>query len=65
MAPLPKQKTPKSKQGMRRSHLRKPSVKLSTCSHCHGPRLPHTVCPTCGYYKGREAVVIGQPELPE
>lgn len=45
--------------------MRKPTVKLSECAHCHSPRLPHTVCPTCGYYKGREAVAIAKPELPE
>ncbi len=64
MAPLPKQKTPNSKRGKRRSHQRTRAVRLSECSHCHSSRLPHRVCPTCGYYKGREAVIIGKPELP-
>ena len=63
--PVPKRKTPKSKLGKRRSqmHMRKP--KLSECPQCHSARLPHTACPTCGYYKGREAISISQPELPE
>ena len=64
MAPLPKKKTPKSRQGMRRSHLHIDAPRLSECPHCHSARLPHHVCPECGYYKGREAVTIGEPELP-
>ncbi len=62
--PVPKKKTPKSRQGKRRSHLRKRVPALSECPQCHSPRLPHHVCPTCGYYKGREAISVGEPELP-
>ena len=62
---VPKQKTARSRKGSRRAHqhIRKPA--LSQCPQCHNARLPHHVCPTCGYYKGREAVTIDTPELPE
>ncbi|KJS18948.1 MAG: 50S ribosomal protein L32 [Peptococcaceae bacterium BICA1-8] len=26
------------------------------CPQCHKPKLPHRVCPECGYYKNREVV---------
>jgi large subunit ribosomal protein L32 len=65
MPPVPKKKIPKSKQGKRRSHLVQKPVALSECPHCHSPRPSHQVCPSCGYYKGREAVVIAKPDLPE
>lgn len=26
------------------------------CPQCHEPKLPHRVCPSCGYYKDREVV---------
>jgi len=65
MSPVPKKKTPKSAQGKRRSHLRQRPVALTECPRCHSPRLPHQVCPACGFYKGREAVAVGKPELPE
>ena len=29
---------------------------LSTCSHCHQPVRPHTVCSNCGYYDGKEVI---------
>lgn len=63
--PVPKKKTPKSRQGKRRSHLHTRAPTLSACPQCHNARLPHHACPTCGYYKGREAVTVGKPELPE
>lgn len=63
MAPLPKRKYPKARQGARRSHLRAPRVSIVECSHCHSPRLSHHACPTCGWYHGREAVEIPEPKL--
>lgn len=63
MPPLPKKKTPKSKKGTRRSHLNIKAPSLTDCPHCHAPRESHRVCPECGYYKGREAVVVTEPEL--
>ena len=29
---------------------------LEECPHCHELKLPHHVCPNCGYYHGRLAV---------
>lgn len=29
----------------------------STCPQCGAPKLPHHVCPNCGFYKDREVVV--------
>lgn len=65
MPPVPKKKTSKGRQGKRRSHLRTKAVALTECPHCHTKRPSHQVCPNCGYYKGREAVEIAKPELPE
>jgi len=62
--PVPKQKTPRSRRGKRRSHLHSKIPALTACPQCHQPRLPHHACPNCGYYKGREAIQIGKPELP-
>ena len=58
MAPLPKKKYPKARQGKRRSHLAKFPAALMECSHCHSPKLPYTVCPICGTYDNREVIKI-------
>jgi large subunit ribosomal protein L32 len=33
---------------------------LVPCSNCSAPVVPHRVCPSCGFYKGR--AVIKQPD---
>ena len=58
MAPLPKKKYPKSRQGKRRSHLALKAAATVECSQCHSPKLPHRVCLTCGTYDGREVIKV-------
>lgn len=55
---LPKRKTSKSKRNMRRSHHALTPPPLSECPQCHEVKMPHHVCPACGYYKGREVIKI-------
>lgn len=31
---------------------------LIACSQCSAPSLPHRVCPSCGYYGGKQVVNI-------
>jgi large subunit ribosomal protein L32 len=64
MPAVPKKKSPKSRQGKRRSHLRMDTVRLTECPRCHSARPSHQVCPSCGFYRGREAVAVTTPELP-
>jgi large subunit ribosomal protein L32 len=53
---VPKKKVSKSKRDMRRSHHRLRAVNLDECSNCGELKLPHHVCPACGYYNGREVI---------
>lgn len=52
-------KKSKSKKGMRRSHhhVAVPAVVLCKCGN---PTLPHTVCPACGNYRGRDYTTAAQ-----
>lgn len=58
MAPLPKRKYAKARQGKRRAHLGLTPLALVECPQCHSPKLPHHVCKTCGTYDGREVITI-------
>jgi large subunit ribosomal protein L32 len=53
---LPKVKQSKSRKGRRRSHLALALVQIQPCPNCKRPKRPHAVCPSCGYYAGREVV---------
>ncbi len=49
----PKKKHTPMRRDMRRSanfKLEAPSA--SNCSNCGAAKLPHRVCPSCGFYKG-------------
>ncbi|MDP7556012.1 MAG: 50S ribosomal protein L32 [Nitrospinota bacterium] len=54
----PKRRTSKSKKNMRRSHDALTPPTLSECPQCHEVKMPHLVCPSCGYYKGKEVIEI-------
>ncbi len=59
MPAVPKKKTSHSKQGRRRTNLKLKLATLVPCPHCHQLRPDHHVCPTCGYYNGREVIDVG------
>jgi large subunit ribosomal protein L32 len=56
MTPLPKRKTSKGRTRRRRSHDGLSALNLVTCPSCRAKRLPHTVCPNCGRYRGEEVI---------
>lgn len=31
---------------------------VSSCPQCDAPYVPHRVCPSCGFYKGRQVVTV-------
>jgi len=35
--------------------VKKPAV--NKCAKCEAPKMPHRICPECGFYAGREVVV--------
>lgn len=53
---VPKSKISKSAKKMRRSHHRLSPKSVSECSNCSNPKLPHRICPHCGFYGGKEIV---------
>ena len=60
MTPQPKRKVSPGRRDRRRAHDALKSPNLVTCSNCGEMRLPHTVCPSCGFYKGREVITIAK-----
>lgn len=56
---VPKRKTSKSKRDMRRASAQVlTKATIVECPQCHETKLPHRVCPSCGYYKNREVMSV-------
>ena len=58
MPPLPKRKRSKSRVGTNRAHKHVSLVGLVECPRCPEPMKPHHVCPSCGYYRGRDVLRV-------
>ena len=53
---VPKRRVSKQRKRKRRTHFKAEAVNTQNCPRCGDPKLPHRVCPTCGYYRD-EAVI--------
>jgi len=62
MGALPKRKVAKSRRDKRRSNSGRALPSLVLCPQCNSPKLPHHVCPNCGYYAGREVIEVKAPK---
>ncbi|MHB8927039.1 MAG: 50S ribosomal protein L32 [Bacillota bacterium] len=54
----PKRKTSHARQAKRRANWKLTAPGLVECPQCHKPKLPHRVCPHCGYYHEREVIEV-------
>jgi large subunit ribosomal protein L32 len=58
---VPKRKVSKARRDKRRSNVWKlEAPALSKCTQCGELKMPHRVCPLCGYYKGKEMVKVAE-----
>ncbi len=54
--PNPKRKHSKTRRDKRRTHYKATASTTGNCPNCNAVKLPHRVCPECGYYNGRKIV---------
>lgn len=60
MGALPKKKLTRARRGRRAIGSNLKPVHAAYCSRCRKAKLPHTACPACGFYRGREVVTISR-----
>jgi large subunit ribosomal protein L32 len=54
--PNPKKRHSKARRDKRRANWKIEAPNLSLCPQCRQPKMPHRVCPTCGFYNGKEII---------
>lgn len=52
----PKRKQSKTRRDKRRTHDSITAATIAKCSNCGTAVQYHTVCPDCGYYRGKLAI---------
>ena len=57
MPAVPKRRISRTRRDKRRTHWKLRAPALCTCAHCGQPAMPHRVCSSCGFYRGREYIV--------
>ena len=50
---VPKRKMTKARRDSRRANWKLTAPGLVECPQCHEMKMPHRVCPECGYYNGK------------
>ena len=60
---VPKKRTGASAQGHRRANWKGSVPETTTCKNCNAIIPTHTVCPECGFYKGKLVSIKGQAEV--
>jgi len=59
---LPKRRHSRARRDRRRAHDAIAEPAVSYCPNCQEPKLPHRVCTSCGFYKGKEVIKISEQE---
>ena len=54
--PVPFRRSSKARKAKRRTHQRAIMPTIKMCDNCGTQIKPHTVCKTCGFYKGKEVI---------
>lgn len=52
----PKRRQSKTRRDKRRTHDKAVAPTLAVCSNCGSMHIYHTICPSCGYYRGKLAI---------
>ena len=55
---VPQRKTSKARKLKRRAHHAMSEPARVRCSRCNDLTPPHTVCETCGHYRGKAILTV-------
>ena len=55
---VPARRTSKMRKRNSRGHIKLATPNLAPCPNCGELRVSHRVCPSCGYYNGKQVVKV-------
>lgn len=55
---VPKRRQSKQRQRKRRTHVKAQMPVVRACPRCGDPKVPHRICPTCGYYRSVQRLEV-------
>ncbi|HUT22899.1 MAG TPA: 50S ribosomal protein L32 [Sumerlaeia bacterium] len=55
--PVPRRRRSVSRKGRTRAQKKLAQTQWAACPRCSAAKMPHRVCPSCGYYKDRAYAV--------
>ena len=58
----PKRRHSKARSRKRRATWKTSAPNLVSCPRCNEAKMPHRVCPSCGYYKDKQVVAVGDDD---
>jgi large subunit ribosomal protein L32 len=53
---VPRSRISKSKKRSRSAHVALKAKGVSKCSNCQKTKMPHAICPYCGFYAKRAVI---------
>ncbi|MBT9130067.1 MAG: 50S ribosomal protein L32 [candidate division WS2 bacterium] len=62
---VPNKKVTRKTISQRQSTQKLNCPEVAKCSNCSKLIPPHTVCPYCGFYKGKKAIIIKEKKEKE
>lgn len=62
---LPKRKFSRGRRDKRRANWKLTVKSLTRCAQCGTAIIPHRVCTHCGFYRGRQVVLIAAKKTGE
>jgi large subunit ribosomal protein L32 len=61
----PKRRHSTSRQNKRRANWKIKAAGISSCPQCKSPKLPHRICPKCGFYNNVSVIKIKEKKSDE
>jgi large subunit ribosomal protein L32 len=53
---VPRNRVSNARKNSRRAHHAKKPKQLGTCGNCSAIKVSHVICPSCGFYAGRQVL---------